>query len=307
MKRMLNLPNMSTKRVCFNKDDKLDSSFSESAVPPHHFHLGHDIYAAVTYFATSVQVHLRQYSRDENNRLYPTKKGVCMSTVLWQSLANRIELINVPSSTKETSVLKDALMISTVFTEEVPHITCQRYFKQKDFSRKFIPGTCVMNENSLLELAQIRKRITESAMSMVFDCIFRKLLLNEVSKLTPNVVVNTDISEVESVLTTSLIELFYEYLGSSITDVFECFGCTQGYANQLGHECITMDRETRLQLFGDLAFFAMNFEQLIQDFIQRNIQMLNYISPMFINNWDMTSVINNAKSMYITSDIYRLP
>ncbi|GFS70111.1 hypothetical protein TNCV_2199551 [Trichonephila clavipes] len=69
MKRMLNLPNMSTKRMCFNKDDssKLDSSFSESTVPPHHSHLGHDIYAAVTYFATSVQVHLRQYSRDENN------------------------------------------------------------------------------------------------------------------------------------------------------------------------------------------------------------------------------------------------
>ncbi|GFR13385.1 hypothetical protein TNCT_628111 [Trichonephila clavata] len=91
---------MSAKRVCFNKDDKLDSSFSDSAVPPHHFHLGQDIYAAVTYFATSVQVHLRQYTRDENNRLYPTKKGVCMSTVLWQSLANRIELINVPSSTE---------------------------------------------------------------------------------------------------------------------------------------------------------------------------------------------------------------
>ncbi|GFW83886.1 PC4 domain-containing protein [Trichonephila clavipes] len=151
-------------------------------------------------------------------------------------------------------------MISSVFIEDIPHIICQRYFKHKDFSRKFIPGTCVMNENSWLELAQIRKRITESAMSMVFDCIFRKSLLNEVSKLTPNVVVNTDISEVESVLTTSLIELFYEYLGSSITDVFECFGCTQGYANQLGHECITMDREIRLQLFGVLAFFAMNFE-----------------------------------------------
>ncbi|GFU59980.1 PC4 domain-containing protein [Trichonephila clavipes] len=119
-----------------------------------------------------------------------------MSTVLWQSLANQIELINVPSSTEETLLLKDALMISTVFIEDVPHITCQQYFKQKDFSRKFIPGTCVMNENSWFK----RKRITESAMSMVFYCIFRKLLLNEVSKFTPNVVVNTDISEVESVL-----------------------------------------------------------------------------------------------------------
>lgn len=121
-----------------------------------------------------------------------------------------------------------------------------------------------MNENSWLELTQNRKRITESA--MVFDCIFRKLLLNEVSKLTPNVVANTDISEVESVLTTSLIELFCEYLGD-IADVFECFGCTQEYANQLGHECITMDYETRLKLYGDLAFFTMNFEQLIKDFV----------------------------------------
>ncbi|GFR33544.1 hypothetical protein TNCT_307841 [Trichonephila clavata] len=119
-----------------------------------------------------------------------------MSPVLWQSLTNRIELINVPSSsTEETYVLIDALMISTVFVEDVSHITCQRYFKQKDFSRK--EGTCVMNENSWLELAQICKRIMESTMSMVFDCIFRKLLLNEVSKITPNIM-NTDISEVEN-------------------------------------------------------------------------------------------------------------
>ncbi|GFQ82422.1 PC4 domain-containing protein [Trichonephila clavata] len=307
MKRMANPPNMSAKRVCFNKDAKLDSSFSDSAIPPHHFHLGQDIYAAVTYFAFSMQVHLRQYGRDENNRLYPAKKGVCMSPVLWQSLANRIELINVPSSsTEETYVLKDDLMISTVFIEDVSHITCQRYFKQKDFAIKFIPGTCVMNENYWLELAQIRKRITESAMSMVSDRIFRKLLLKEVSKITPNVVVDADISEVESILTTSLIELFCEYLGSSITDVFECFGCTQEYENQLGHECITMDHETRLQLYGDLALFAMNFEQLIQDFIQRNIQMLNYLNTMFVNKWDMLSIFDNAKSMYIAPDPNRL-
>ncbi|GFT24423.1 hypothetical protein TNCV_3252561 [Trichonephila clavipes] len=65
------------------------------AVPPHHFHLGKDIYAAVTYFATSFQVHLRQYTRDENNRLYPTKKGICMSTVFFKSnRANQRALLN---------------------------------------------------------------------------------------------------------------------------------------------------------------------------------------------------------------------
>ncbi|GFT10052.1 hypothetical protein NPIL_326461 [Nephila pilipes] len=82
MKRMINPFNASSKRFCFNDETKLDSSFPDDAVPPHHFHLGENIFAAVTYFATAVQLHLRQYKRDENNPLFPTKRGVCMSHVL---------------------------------------------------------------------------------------------------------------------------------------------------------------------------------------------------------------------------------
>ncbi|GFU45310.1 hypothetical protein NPIL_85571 [Nephila pilipes] len=52
MKRMANPINASAKRMCFNDDTKLDSSFPDDPIPPHHFHLGEDIYAAVTYFAT---------------------------------------------------------------------------------------------------------------------------------------------------------------------------------------------------------------------------------------------------------------
>ncbi|GFU03995.1 hypothetical protein TNCV_3214611 [Trichonephila clavipes] len=66
MKRMFNSNNGSNKRVCFSEDIKSDSSFPDDAVPPHHFHLGQDVCAAVTYFATSVQVHLRHYKRDGN-------------------------------------------------------------------------------------------------------------------------------------------------------------------------------------------------------------------------------------------------
>ncbi|GFT83886.1 hypothetical protein NPIL_74291 [Nephila pilipes] len=75
MKRMSNSIDVTSERVCFNDDTKVDSSFSDDAVPLHHFHLGQDIYAAVTYFANAVQIHLRQYGRDHNNRLFLTKKG----------------------------------------------------------------------------------------------------------------------------------------------------------------------------------------------------------------------------------------
>ncbi|GFT92784.1 hypothetical protein NPIL_432181 [Nephila pilipes] len=78
MKRKSRSIDVSSERVCFNDDDdtKVDSSFSDDAVPLHHFHLGQDIYAAVTYFANGVQIHLRQYGREDNNRLFPTKRGM---------------------------------------------------------------------------------------------------------------------------------------------------------------------------------------------------------------------------------------
>ncbi|GFV08214.1 PC4 domain-containing protein [Trichonephila clavipes] len=193
-------------------------------------------------------------------------------------------------------------MISTVFIENIPNIIFQRYFQKKDYSKKFVPGTCVLSENNWLELQRIHKIITESVMWLTFDRMLRNLLLSEASKIMPSAVVNTDASEVELVLTTSLIELLCDYLGNSIADVFECYGCVQQYGNQLGHECITMDYETRIRLYGGLALFTIDFEQLIKDFIQRNIQLLNYLNPIFVNKWDMLSIFDNAKKMYITSD-----
>ncbi|GFS66925.1 hypothetical protein NPIL_418031 [Nephila pilipes] len=78
MKRKSRSIDVSSERVCFNDDDdtKVDSSFSDDAVPLHLFYLGQDIYAAVTYFANGVQIHLRQYGREDNNRLFPTKRGM---------------------------------------------------------------------------------------------------------------------------------------------------------------------------------------------------------------------------------------
>ncbi|GFV08215.1 hypothetical protein TNCV_326501 [Trichonephila clavipes] len=79
MKRTFNSNNGSNKRVCFSEDTKSDSSFSDYTIPPHHFHLGQDVYAAVTYFATMVQVHLRLYKRDGNKIDCFQLKEVCVS------------------------------------------------------------------------------------------------------------------------------------------------------------------------------------------------------------------------------------
>ncbi|GFT87158.1 transposable element Tcb2 transposase [Trichonephila clavipes] len=103
-------------------------------------------------------------------------------------------------------------------------------------------------------------------------------------------------------LTEEWDKLPQQLLDNVVQNVFECYGCVQQYGNQLGHECITMDYETRIRLYGGLALFTIDFEQLIKDFIQRNIQLLNYLNPIFVNKWDMLSISDNAKKMYIASD-----
>ncbi|GFX60950.1 PC4 domain-containing protein [Trichonephila clavipes] len=173
MKRMFNSNNGSNKRVCFSERYQVrDSSFSDDTIPPHHFHLGQDVYGALTYFATMVQVHLRLCKRDGNNRLFPTKRGVCFLPMLWQSFVNQIEQINT-SSVEETILIKDSLMISTVFIENIPNIIFQRYFQKKDHSKKFVPETCVLSENNWLELQRIHKNIRESVMLLTFDRMLR--------------------------------------------------------------------------------------------------------------------------------------
>ncbi|GFT89915.1 hypothetical protein TNCV_1666311 [Trichonephila clavipes] len=102
--------------------------------------------------------------------------------MLWQSFVNQIEQINTSSSVEETILIKDSLMISTVFIENIPNIIFQRYFK-KNYSKKFVPGTCVLSENNWLELQRIHKNITESAMWLAFDRMLRNFLLSEARKL----------------------------------------------------------------------------------------------------------------------------
>ncbi|GFS70306.1 hypothetical protein TNCV_2012221 [Trichonephila clavipes] len=88
--------------------------------------------------------------------------------MLWQSFVNQIEQINTSSSVEETILIKDSLMISTVFIENI-QISSSSAISEKDYSKKFVPGTCVLSENNWLELQRIHKIITESVMWLTFD------------------------------------------------------------------------------------------------------------------------------------------
>ncbi|GFW84480.1 PC4 domain-containing protein [Trichonephila clavipes] len=111
-----------------------------------------------------------------------------------------------------------------------------------------------------------------------------------------------DTIDAEMVLTTSMVELLCNHIEENISSLFVCFGCLEGYENQLGHECMTYSNGQRISEYGDLAILNMDWDKLVADFVNRNIQMVNYMNEMFLNKSNMNVLIENAKQMYVARD-----
>ncbi|GBM92180.1 hypothetical protein AVEN_115630-1 [Araneus ventricosus] len=115
-----------------------------------------------------------------------------------------------------------------------------------------------------------------------------------------------ELSYVDMVLSMSLTEPLADNIKSRIEAMMVCNGCIENQANKLGHECMAMNFESRHSLYGDLAILSMDIEIVARDFIERNVQMLNYINEAFLNNLNMDFLIKNACDMYISSDTMSL-
>ncbi|GFT51617.1 PC4 domain-containing protein [Trichonephila clavipes] len=108
-----------------------------------------------------------------------------------------------------------------------------------------------------------------------------------------------DCIDAEMVLTTSMVELLCNHIEENISSLF---GCLEGYENKLGHEFMTYSNGQRISEYGDLAILNMDWDKLVADFVNRNIQMVNYMNEMFLNKLNMNVLIENAKQMYVATD-----
>ncbi|GBM17925.1 hypothetical protein AVEN_111078-1 [Araneus ventricosus] len=127
----------------------------------------------------------------------------------------------------------------------------------------------------------IRKKISESCKSLMFNNFLKKKILLEVSSRSPRTNLQMELSDVEMVLSMSLTELLADNIKSRIDNVLVCKGCLENQANKLGHECVTMNFESRHSLYGDLAILSIDIELLVKESIEKNMQMLNYINETF--------------------------
>ncbi|GBN87919.1 hypothetical protein AVEN_155586-1 [Araneus ventricosus] len=283
----------------FNNTD----GFTVDSIPPHHYHLGENNYAVVSDFANVLNVHIRKFKTNENGRIFPTKNGVSFSPYVWESLVTEMDNSSLPSETGKVLIVRDTLFLTSAWIENVPYVSLQRYVTKQDFSRQFLPSVCLLTETEWNQLQCLRKKITESCKSLMFNNFLKKKILLEVSSRSPRTNLQMELSDVEMVLSMSLTELLADNIKRRIEEVMVCNGCIENQANQPGHECVTMNFESRHSLYGDLAILSMDIEIVARNFIERNAQMLNYINETFFNNLNMDLLVKNACDMYIASDI----
>ncbi|GFX94843.1 hypothetical protein TNCV_2379161 [Trichonephila clavipes] len=74
-----------------------------------------------------------------------------------------------------------------------------------------------------------------------------------------------------------MVELLRNHIQENISSLFVCYGCLEGYENQLGHECMTYSNEQRISEYGDLAILNMDWDKLVADFVNQSIRMVNYM------------------------------
>ncbi|GFT83801.1 PC4 domain-containing protein [Trichonephila clavipes] len=249
------------------------------------------------------RIHLRRYKLDATGSLLPTKDGITVTPSVWLALVREFSAIDQAFEDGKVFVIKDCLLLSRTVIENVTHIIMQRYFQRKDFTRKFLTPVSMLKETEWNVLKDIHKQITSKTVSIMFGRVFLKLLRQEVAKHIPFPKSDcVDCIDAEMVLTTSMVELLCNHIEENISSLFVCFGCLEGYENQLGHECMTYSNGQRISEYGDLAILNMDWDKLVADFVNRNIQMANYMNEMFLNKLNMNVLIENAKQMYVARD-----
>lgn len=303
MKRSSNSnPNTSVKKVKFSEDTMEESSFMPDDVPQNVYHLGRNNYVVVSDFSDVVRIHIRLYKPDLSGRLHPTKKGVSLSTRVWQAFCAELDSSLDEQELSNLKIIENSVMVSKEQINEVKHFVVQRFFKKSDFSRKFVPSVCLLSETEWKELKRISKEVNSTAIAVMYGRAFRRLLVQEVQSRTPSTPEPGNNEEEEMILTTSMTELLKDYLQRSIGELFKCNGCENGWENQLGHECVTEGNNFRAQIYGDLAFLRIDLNDFVKDFVERNIQLSYSITENFIYSLDMSRLLKSAVDLYIADN-----
>ncbi|GBM40981.1 hypothetical protein AVEN_250305-1 [Araneus ventricosus] len=239
-------------------------TFTLKCLSPHHYHLRDGNFVVVSDFAGVVRVHFRKYTVNTTGEYTPSKKGITVTSFIWQNLCKFFEPDDFGdelSSLPKITVLHDSLLLSCIVEEvtDTAYVTMQRYFVKRDMSRDFAPGVCVISLAEWECLKSVQEDESKSVYSVLFGKTFRAKVLGEIKRQNPPSVNDDSLtpSDAEMVLTTSLVEVLKSYVEEGIQKILDCDGCNRNLGNQLGYDCIYMSFDLRIKGMVNLVFVIL--------------------------------------------------
>ncbi|KAG8173811.1 hypothetical protein JTE90_006016 [Oedothorax gibbosus] len=104
--------------------------------------------------------------------------------------------------------------------------------------------------------------------------------------------------DAEMILKVSICEFLKIHLGKGMNIVFKCDGCKLNYSNQLGHKCLMMDDEEKLDKYFNVALTTFNLKHIAIDFVQDNKKLLKFITEEFFDSLDESYITDFVRKLY---------
>ncbi|KAG8175724.1 hypothetical protein JTE90_010263 [Oedothorax gibbosus] len=275
---------------------------ANTELPDNCVHIGDGLFVIVGFDNGKVNIHIIEFLKTAGGEFSASTNGIVLSPFLWQSLCASLEnpaLVDLPTSFKSISMLKNELFLATVERNNEMCVTLQKSFMNQDFARYFLPELLIISEYQWTRLKDVNSLVTEIVLRFLLKHELKSLILLETEKLTmPDYNESVEKTNAEMVLNVSLCEFLKIHLDKAMNIVFECDGCRINYANQLGHECMTMPDNEKLSKYFNLAFVTFDWKKIAFDFVYENKGLVRFITETFLDGLDVHYVLDCVRKLY---------
>ena len=180
----------------------------------------------------------------------------------------------------------------------------QRMFQSKNMCFEFITDNVLLTQREMHQLRDYFPQINEKLKEHLIKETVAYFLSHEHCKS----------SNVENVRDSQVFYDFHDYtnlihslgkcllraLSLKITEIFVCSGCNSGYPKPDFHDCESLTNEEKFDLYFELAFYKLDWQQIAKNFYSENASDFHVISSSeFFSSLNVMSLICDVKKIYI--------
>lgn len=268
-------------------------------------YLGGENFLTVNYFLGHTRIHIRRYVQNQDGELGPTKHGVSLSPIVWDSLCKEVRIIYNHKSTDKIFVIERDLCISKQVKDGFEVYVFQRLFQRKNLSLQFVLERVVLRACEFVKLMDNMNIITDRVKEGLITYTLAHYMAEELSNIHLEIKPKCDPGAVLQLLE-SLSKCLTVSISLKITEMLNCFGCRESFSVDFMHDCVTKSRAEKFTEHFDKALYSINMRDVAKDIVHKNLNIdFDYVlgQEEFFDALDVKKVIESIEKMYIGENL----